>query len=193
MGNHKTHRGKNSFFAVCVRQFYFMPQTKEQKSKIVEKLENNLKDHQSMVFVDYQGLKASDIFSLRKKLKQKGCSLMVSKKTLFKIALKKEGIEYEPKDLKGQLGLVFGFDDEISPSKISYQFSKENEKLKILGGFFERKFITLDEVINLANIPSKEELLAKVVGSISSPISGFVNVLQGNLRSLVYVLNAIKK
>jgi len=170
-----------------------MPQTKEQKKSIVDKLGKNIKEQKSMVFVDYQGLKASDIFNLRKKLKEKGCYLMVSKKTLFKIALKKEGLEYEPKNLKGQLGLVFGLEDEISPSKISYQFSKTNDKLKILGGYFEKKFIAFEDVINLASIPSREELLAKVVGSISSPVSGFVNALQGNIRGLVYILSNIKK
>jgi large subunit ribosomal protein L10 len=170
-----------------------MPQTKDQKKSIVDKLGKNLKEQKAMVFVDYQGLKASDIVSFKKKLKETGCTFVVSKKTLFKIALKNEGIDFDPKTLKGQMGLVFGIKDEVAPSKISYKFSKENEKLKILGGFFEKKFIALEDVINLASIPSREELLAKVVGSIASPISGLVNVLQGNLRGLVCVLSAINK
>lgn len=170
-----------------------MPQTKEQKKNIVEKLGKNLKEQKAMVFVDYQGLKASDIFSFKKKLKKTGCTFVISKKTLFKIALKNEGLDFDPKSLKGQMGLVFGLKDEVSPSRISYRFSKENEKFKILGGYFEKKFIALEDVINLASIPSREELLAKVVGSIAGPISGLVNVLQGNLRNLIYVLSAIKK
>lgn len=170
-----------------------MPQTKEQKKKIIEKLEKNIEEQKAMVFVDYQGLKAADVFSLRRKLKEKGCNLVVSKKTLFKLALKNKGMDYEPKELNGQLGLVFGLEDEISPSKVSYQFSKGNEKLKILGGFFGNKFIDLEDVINLASIPSREELFAKVVGCFASPMSGFVNVLQGNIRGLVQVLGSIKK
>lgn len=182
-----------AYFVCGLTADFFMPQTKEQKKTVVKKLEKNIEEQKAMVFVDYQGLKAQDIFDLRKKLKEKGCNFVVSKKTLFKLALDKKGINYNPKELKGQVGLIFGLEDEISPSKISYQFSKKNDKLKILGGFFENKAIALEDVINLASIPSREELLAKVVGSISSPISGFVNALQGNIRGLVYILSAIKK
>ena len=89
--------------------------------------------------------------------------------------------------------MVLGFGDEVSPAKIPYQFSLGNENLKILGGFFEDKFRSAEEIIALAKIPSKQELFAKVVGSISSPISGFVNVLQGNIRNLVYALSKINQ
>jgi large subunit ribosomal protein L10 len=170
-----------------------MPQNKEEKKATIEKLEKSIEKQKSMVFTNYKGLKASDIFKFRTKLREKGCAMTVTKKTLLKLALKNQKIDYDPKELEGQLALVFGFEDEVSSPKIVYQFSKENNNLKILGGFLENKFITSEGVASLAMIPSKEELLAKVVGSIASPISGFVNALQGNLRNLVYVLSAIKK
>ena len=80
----------------------------------------------------------------------------------------------------------------MAPAKILEQFSKTNGAVKIIGGVIERKFITAAEVIALAKLPSKQELLAKLVGTINAPISGFVNVLAGNLRGFVQVLNAIK-
>ncbi|KPJ55002.1 hypothetical protein AMJ47_03015 [Parcubacteria bacterium DG_72] len=170
-----------------------MPQTKEQKKKSLQELVQNIDKQKSMVFVAYEGLKASDMFKLRNLLKQAGCKILVAKKTLLGIALKDKKIDFKTKDLTGQIALVFGFEDEFSAPKLSYNFSKENENLKILGGFFENKVIDSKEVISLAQIPSKNELLAKVVFSISSPVSGFVNALQGNLKNLVFALSAIKK
>jgi len=100
--------------------------------------------------------------------------------------------DFDSREFEGQLGLVLGFEDEVSAAKLSHQFAKKNANLKILGGFFENEMIGLEKVTALAQIPSREELLAKFVGSISSPISGFANVLQGNIKGLIYALNAIK-
>jgi len=169
-----------------------MPLTKEQKQKIVEELKEKIDRQKSMVFVAVEGLKAADIFDLRKKLGEADCQLQVIKKTLTDIAFKKEKLEFNIKELEGQFALVFGFGDEVSPAKIAYQFSLGNKNLKILGGFFEDKFRSAEEIIALAKIPSKQELFAKVVGSISSPISGFVNVLQANIKGLIYVLKQAK-
>jgi large subunit ribosomal protein L10 len=171
-----------------------MALTKEQKQKAIKDLEKRISEQKSAVFIDFSKVNSKDIFDFRKKLKAAGCSLKVSKKTLLGIAFgKKYALMWEQakKDIPGQLAVVFGVKDEIAPAKISGQFSKQNENLKILGGIFEDKFIGKVEVIALSKIPSREELLAKLVGSISSPISGFANVLQGNIKSLIRVLAKI--
>lgn len=169
-----------------------MALTKEQKQNIVEKLKQSIAQQKAVVFVAIDGLKTTELFDLRKELKQDNCLLTVAKKTLLSIAFKQSKMEFDAKELKGELALVFGFGDEIMPAKIAYQFSKKNKNLKILGGFFENKIKTAEEMITLARIPSREELLAKIVGSIKAPISGFVNVLQGNIKGLIYVLTQIK-
>lgn len=169
-----------------------MALTKEQKQNIIKDLKESVDKQKSMVFVSVKGLKAADLLELRNKLKELNCRLLVAKKTLIDIAFKDSKIEIKTDKLDGQIALIFGFKDEVLPAKTSYEFSKKNENLKILGGFLEDKFREVDEIITLAKIPSKEELLAKVVGSISAPISGFANVLHGNLRNLVYVLKEIK-
>jgi len=97
------------------------------------------------------------------------------------------------KELEGEIGLGFGFNDQILPFKILNKFSKETGTLKILGGLIEKEWIEKERTITLAELPTKEELLARVVRGISAPISGLVNVLEGNLRGLVFVLSAIKK
>ena len=169
-----------------------MPKTKEQKKEILRGLEDKIGKQKSMVLVAIKGLGAKDVFDLREQLKKADCLLSVAKKTLFGLAFKAKKIKIDKEKMEGEVGLVFGFKDEIAPAKISYQFSQTNENLKILGGFFENNFIGKDEVVGLANLPSKMELLAKVVGSIASPISGFANVLQGNIRGLINVLTKIK-
>jgi len=169
-----------------------MALTKEQKQKIVEELKENIDKQKSMVFVAIEGLKAADLFDLRKRLKAADCLLIVAKKTLLDIAFKERKVGIEPEKLAGQLALVFGFKDQISPAKIPYNFSLENKNLKILGGFYENKLRDAEEIITLARIPSREELLAGLVGSISAPISGFVNVLQANIKGLMTVLAKAK-
>ena len=172
-----------------------MPITKKQKQEILKDLKEKIKEQKTIIFVDFKGLKVKDVFEFRRKLKKADSLFKVSKKTLFKIALKDLDSELSEKidNMEGQLGLVFGFKDEISAAKITYNFCKEKQNLKILGGFFEGKIIDKGMIEELAKIPGKEELLARLVGTISAPISRFNNVLQGNIKGLVYALSAIKK
>jgi len=170
-----------------------MAQTKEQKQKVLEDLKEKIEKQKSMVFVDFTGLKVKDFSSLRKRMKAVGNELKVAKKTLLGMTFKKAGLEVEFKKIKGEIAVIFGLKDEFSPAKLAWQFSQENQNLKILGGYFEKKIRTAEEITSLAQLPSKEELLARLIGSLSTPISNFVNVLQGNIKGLLYVLNAIKK
>lgn len=171
-----------------------MPQTKDQKKKNIEQIKENIDKQKSIIFVDYQGLKASDLFELRESLKKSGCKMVIAKKTLFNLALKESNKKtgFDIKEIQGQMALIFGLEDEVSPAKISYQFGKKKQELKILGGIFEDKLISPEEAVALAMIPSRQELLAKFVGCLSASVSGFANVLQGNIRNLVYVLSKIK-
>ncbi len=169
-----------------------MAKTKEEKEKALEEIKKDIENQQALVFIDYSGLKAEDIFDLREKLKEAGCSLKVVKKTLARMAFKEKGLNLKEENLEGQLAVVFGFEDPVMPAKVPYNFSQKKEGPRILGGFLEEEFKNAEEIITLAKIPSKDELLAKVVGSISAPVSNFVRVLQGNSRSLIYALTAIK-
>lgn len=166
--------------------------TKAQKQKIIEDLKDKIAKQKAMVLVGITGLKVKDISELRKKLKAVNGNLKVAKKTLIEKAFKENNLEFDKKRYKEEIALAFGFQDEILPAKTVYQVSKENEKLKILGGFLERKFKEAGEIITLAQLPTKEELWAKLVGSIASPISGLANVLQGNIKGLMHVLSKIK-
>lgn len=169
-----------------------MALTKDKKKQIIEKLEKSISGQKIMLFVGIAKLKTKDLFNLKKNLKDKGNVLTVAKKTLFKIAAKNKGIDIDARKLDGEVAIIFGSEDEVSAANIVDKFSKKNENLKILGGFFESELIMSDKVVALAGIPPKQELLAKLVGSINAPVSNFVGVLSGNLRSLVLVLGRIR-
>jgi large subunit ribosomal protein L10 len=109
------------------------------------------------------------------------------------IAFKDSKIEIDVKNMPGEVALVLSYKDEVSPAKMVWQFSQGNKNLKILGGFMGNKLMLAEDVATLAQLPSREELLAKMVGSMASPMSGFMNVLQGNIRGLVRALDQISK
>lgn len=170
-----------------------MPKTKEQKKEILKELNQKMKDQTTMLFVDFSGLEVQDTHDFRKKLEKANGEFKVAKKTMTQIALDENKLEKNIKELEGEIGIVFGYKDEITPAKVTYEFSKENDNLKILGGFFENKFESTEKFIELAQLPSKEELLGRLVGSISSPMTGLVRSLEYNIKGLIFALNAIKK
>ncbi|MCX6813703.1 MAG: 50S ribosomal protein L10 [Candidatus Azambacteria bacterium] len=166
--------------------------TRAKKEEIIEGLKDKLGRAKTVVFARYKGLTVADLTVLRNELKEAEGEGWVVKNRLTKIALK-DKTEVPDKILKGQTALFFSYKDELTAPKIVYKTAKNNENLKIKGGIFEDKFIEANEVEKLAQIPGREELLAKMVGSLNAPISGFVGALRGNLLNLLYTLNEIQK
>jgi len=172
-----------------------MPYSREKKKKIIGSLIENLERQRGLIFVDYKGLKTKDLEELKSKLKEIQAKFAVVKKTLFRIASEKSHKELSEgiNALEGQLAVVFAFGDETAAVKSVYGFSKKNENLKILGGFFENIFREKEEIITIAKLPSRNELVAGFIASLKSPIFRFNNALSYNLRGLVIVLNQIKE
>jgi large subunit ribosomal protein L10 len=157
-----------------------MALTKEQKTKQVNDIKDKVSKQKSMVFVDFNKVPSKDMFSLRKTLKEQGCNLKIAKKTLVRVAFGQSKISFWNKIkavVPGQLALVLGMEDEIAPARISNKFAKDHTDFKILGGIFENRFIDKAKVMELAAIPTRNELLGRLVGSIYSPVSSFVRVL----------------
>jgi large subunit ribosomal protein L10 len=166
--------------------------TKSQKKEIAKELKGNIEGSKTSVVCDFKGLTVEDLSELRSQLREFGARMKVIKKTVMQIAIKDANVDLDVRKMEGQVAIVYGGEDEVCSPRILHKFAKGNDKLKILGGILEQKGITEAEVKNLANLPSKQELLAKVVGSMKAPINGFVGVLSGNLRKFIYALNAIK-
>ncbi len=169
----------------------------QKKSQTIDKLQEKLSKAKSLVFVDYSHLSVPQQQELRNKIKETGGEFTVAKNTLFKLALKtiaglpREFVKAE--FLRGPTATLFSFKDEIAPIKALVEFSEEFEVPKVKMGFFEGKLIEKEEILALAKIPSRDELLAKLVYLLNSPLSGLVSVLSADMRKLVFILTHIKK
>jgi len=167
--------------------------TKDKKKEIINDLVDKLSRQKAVVLFDYTGLKVNDSQKLRDKLREQGIDCQVSRKTLIDLALEKAGFkDVKIREVAGQAALAFGYQDEILPAKIIYDFSKENENVKVLSGLINGEYLGNEAIISLAQLPSKQELLARLVGGIAAPLSGLNNVLSGNLRKLIFILKNCK-
>lgn len=151
--------------------------TKEKKKEVLEELKRIIKENQSVVFVNFQGLKVLESTDMRKELRDKGVGYYVAKKTLTKRALDEASPEGEMPTFEGELALAYG-EDLLDPAREIYSFQKKLEKrVSILGGIFEGKFLNQEEMLSVAQIPSIQTLQAQFVNLINSPIQGFVMAL----------------
>lgn len=171
--------------------------TKAQKQTILQKLEEQVAKTPSMVFVDVAGLKIKDLGVLRANLKKAGAKLQVVKKTLLAKALGKKGVEAGLKKMAGEIAAIFlaspagGSSDSFAALKLAYAFSKKNEHFKLRAGYLDGAMQNETAVILFAQLPGKEELLSQLLRTLTGPVSGFMNVLQGNTKGLIVALNAM--
>ncbi|MEO0254837.1 MAG: 50S ribosomal protein L10 [candidate division WOR-3 bacterium] len=163
-----------------------------QKIKAVENYTKILENVKAMYVVDFTGFNVAELNELRKKIREEKGLLKVGKNTLFKIALNNLKIEGLEKFLTGVSALLLAYDDPVSPLKVFYEYSKEKEKGKIKGGYIEGRIISEEDVNILAKLPPKNVLIQNLISRIGGPLYGFLFVLNGLLRNLLYVLVEIK-
>lgn len=168
-----------------------MSKSKIQKESDLAELTEKIKAAKSVVFSEYRGTTVKDIDNFRNTLRRENVFSKVYKVTLVKKALEANGIEAGSFDYKTPLIISISNDEETTPARIIKNLSKEIKTIGVLSGVVDAKLIDKAGVLVLADLPSKQELLGQVVGTINAPISGFVNVLAGNVRSILNVLNAI--
>lgn len=166
-------------------------QALQAKVQVIEEIKEKISSSQSMVLVDYRGLNVAQLTELRKRYREAGVDYKVYKNTMMRFAFKELGLEEFNEFLKGPSGVAFGKDDPVSAAKITTEFAKTNDKLEIRAGIVDGKVIGVEGVKALAELPSREVLVAQVLGGLNAPIQGFANVLQGTIRGLAIVLNAI--
>jgi large subunit ribosomal protein L10 len=156
-----------------------MPSAKilEAKKQAVEEIKAQLSKAVSGVFVDYCGLTVEQDTKLRNKLREANVEYKVVKNTLTRFAAKEVGLEGLDEILEGPTALAIA-DDEVTAAKVLADFAKDNEQLEIKSGFLDGKVVSVDEVKKLADTPSRDVLLAKMMGSMQSPISALARTLQ---------------
>lgn len=170
-----------------------MPKTRQQKQDLVTELTEKLSRAKSVVFADYKGLSMAQLSDLRNKLREVGAEFTVTKNNLLKLALNDSRLTMNDERLfEGPTATLFAYDDEINPIKLLSKTLKDAQIGKVKAGFFESEFMDEYQINKLASLPSKDELRAKIVGSLSSPLYGIVGVLQANLRNLVSTLEQIR-
>ncbi|MBU0686690.1 MAG: 50S ribosomal protein L10 [Candidatus Margulisbacteria bacterium] len=162
------------------------------KVKEVQALKEKLEKSVTCVVTDYKGMSVAQISELRKKLRESQVEYKVVKNTLFLRALKEAGISGLDEHITGPVAVAFSNVDPVSPAKVLIDYFEENEKPLVKAGIVEEKLADIKLLTHLAQLPSRDELIAKVVGGIKGPLQGLVLVLSGLPRKLVYALNEIK-
>jgi len=160
--------------------------------EIVKEIQAKLEGATSVVITDYRGLNVSQATDLRRELRDAGVEYRVLKNTLTRLAAKAAGIDGLEESLTGPNAIAFG-QDAVSAAKVLYKFAKKNKALEIKGGVLEGKVVSIEQIKALSDLPSREELLAKMLGSMQAPLVNFASVLNAPLRDFVGVLNAVKE
>jgi large subunit ribosomal protein L10 len=168
-----------------------MPTAK--KEAAVQELRDRLAGSQSLFLTDFAGLTVEEITKLRGELRKDGSTYAVVKNTLFKIAAGEELTKLLEQFLSGQTGIVFAGSDPVAPAKALKTFSDGTKPLGIKAAYIDGAVVDAKQVDVLAKLPPKLELIAKLVGSLASPMRGLVTVLSGNQSGLVRVLNAVRE
>lgn len=166
--------------------------SKTQKIKTVEEISDKFRRQKIAIFSDFTGISVLKFQTLRRLLKKGQAEYRVAKKTLLDRALQGVGINMKTKNLQGEIGVTFGYEDEVTPANTLFKFSKKNETFKILGGIMGNRILNAKEVVTLAKLPSREILIGQLLNVMQSPIRGLVTILEGNLKNLVVVLNKIQ-
>ena len=153
----------------------------KQKEEEVSKLAEKLKEAKVILLTDYRGINVADVTKLRTELRNTNSDYKVIKNNIIRRALNANGENGLDDLLEGPTALIIGTEDYLEPSKIIYNFSKNNDFYKIKGGIIDGKVMTAEEIITLAKLPSRQELMAKLAGA-----------LLGNITKLAVALDAVK-
>lgn len=164
-----------------------------EKVAIVDELAQKLQDSAAAIVTDYRGLNVQAITELRARLREAGVDYRVVKNSLTRFAAEKANVSGLDPLLTGPTAIAFNESDPVAPAKILSEFAKSNKALEIKGAVLNGSVIDVEAVTQLADLPSREELLGQVLMRMQGPIYGLASVLQGTLRGLVYALDGIRQ
>jgi large subunit ribosomal protein L10 len=168
-----------------------MPITRTKKESNVTELIERLSRIEAAVFVHYQGLTVRDFEQLRQNLRDEGIDFRVVKNKIFRLAAKEAGISVEA--ITGPVGVAFGYTDSVTTAKVVSEFAKKHEPVEIAGGIIDGAEVDAVMIKKLASLPSREELLGRLVGSLSAPTRNLASALSATSRNLVYALKAVQE
>jgi len=168
-----------------------MPLPKEDKIRLVESLEQQIRESCALLLTDYRGLSVAEITTLRRKLQESTAEYKVVKNTLFKRAAEQAQIPDLGAMLEGPTAMVFVRGDAVTTARTLYEFIKEFKIPVVKGGYVEGQVLPAEQIEQLAKIPPRPVLYSQMLGAMQSPIVGLVSTLQGMISNLVYTLQAV--
>lgn len=166
--------------------------TKAFKENKISQMKEKIDKAQVAIVTEYKGYTVEEITNLRRSLQKEDGDYMVTKNTLAKLAMKGTPYEVLADIMKGPIAIAFGFGDQVAPAKALSKFIKDTKKGEILAAAMDGKFLSADEAKALANLPSKAEIYAKMLGCINSPASGIVGGINGVMSALVRTMAAVR-
>ena len=164
----------------------------EVKKQIVLDIKEKMEQSKGMIFYDYRGLNVEEVTELRNKFRQAGVEYHVIKNSMLKRAADMLEIKGLDEYLAGPTAVAFGYSDPVAPAKVLVEFVKKVKKTEIKSGVLGTKVIDLKGIQALAELPSREQLLAQLAGTLNAPITGLARSLSGIISKLGYALNAVK-
>lgn len=170
-----------------------MAKTRSQKTELLNKYKEILKNKTGYFLVNSDKTDTVTVSKLKMELKNVNANYTVLKNTLFKVALQDSDQPLEIQEIDGPTAIIYFDEDPTAPAKLIKEMQKETDLLNAKSGVYEGQFLTEEEVMQLAEIPTKEVLLAQLVGTLNAPLSGFVNAATGNIRGLTMVLKGISE
>lgn len=167
-----------------------MATTRQQKEVTLQELKDKFGRAKSVAFGQYAGMTMEQLSKMRKQMRENNVEFKVAKKTLFKLAAKDQGLELSDDLLPGTIGAAFSYEDGIAGPRIIKKMGKEVEVLKLMGGIMEGQVLSIAQMKEIADLPSKQELLAKLVGLMRAPLQNFYGAIQSPLSSFARGLSA---
>ena len=164
---------------------------RREKVELVQEIKEKLSSSSSAILLDYKGITVEEVNEMRKECREAGVDYKVYKNTLIAIAARELGLEDLEPYLVEPTAIAFGLEDPVAPAKVLSANIAKFKKMKFKAGVLEGEIIDTDAIDALAKLPSREELIAKMLGRLNAPVYGFANVLSGTIRSLLYALNGI--
>jgi large subunit ribosomal protein L10 len=164
---------------------------RSEKQQQIDQLRDHFDRASFTIVAGYKGLSVADVTRFRDALRKVDGRFRVVKNTMARRAVADRPTAPLAAHFKGPVGVVFAFGDPAAAAKVVQEFAKEAEKFGVAAGVMEGSLLTAAQVAEIADLPSREQLLARMLASMNSPVVGLVNVLSGNLRNLVGVLSAI--
>jgi large subunit ribosomal protein L10 len=165
----------------------------EAKKLIVDDVKAKMEKSKGMVFYDYRGLTVAEVTELRNNFRSSGVEYRVIKNSMLKRAADTLGITGLDTHLSGPTAVAFGFNDPVAPAKVLVEFVKKVKKTEIKSGILDGKVINVAMVNSLAELPSREQLLAQLAGTLNAPVSTFARSLSAIIAKLAYALNAVSE